>query len=306
MIRAKIIATLSIVTVFAIVASANFYTLAGHLLSYQEASRLRKAGADANFANPPAQVETFPGGQLSSVWKYMLLYGAGEIGQPPKFHSTEVILPPDGGELVIAQHFDPDFDAKKDAGFGTPDAGKQYNNAAIVGFDGYQPTPSEDIILECGMYTSPDFYGSSGCILEQSGTLQVNGHFKDGKFNSFGVSMIGKNSTLQGYSGPVADLVINWWPNTVLPLAGTDMTLPHTYSIRLAWVNDHLWDGTIFVDGQLLAEVPMPPLGPLEVQIWSDNYVLRSPNRWLVPTVGYGNGEQSTTFTRVSVRAEKK
>jgi hypothetical protein len=100
--------------------------------------------------------------------------------------------------------------------------------------------------------------------------------------------------------------VINWWPNTVLPLAGTDMTLPHTYSIRLAWVNDHLWDGTIFVDGQLLAEVPMPPLGPLEVQIWSDNYVLRSPNRWLAPTVGYGNGEQSTTFTRVSVRAEKK
>jgi hypothetical protein len=299
----EMIATFVFIGVVVILAATNFTSLVGGTLGYLESNRLKRVGADSRHVNPPAQEDAFNGGQLSTAWKHAVLNGNGEIGQVPRFHVTDVVL--SDGSLEIWQTHDPDFDAKQDAGFGHPDAGKQYNNAAIIGFDGYQPTPAEDLLLECEMSVSANFFGSSGCIFEPSSTLRADGTFQDGRFTFFGVSFLGEGSTLRGYSGAIVNLAVNWWPQTVRPLIGIDPRQPHTYTIRLRWENERLWVGTVYVDGKEMSKAAMPPLGPVEVQIWSDNYVLSNPG-WGAPAIGYGNGEQFTRFTRIAVWTEAR
>ncbi len=85
----------------------------------------------------------------------------------------------------------------------------------------------------------------------------------------------------------------------------SDPHQPHTYKIRLRWENERLWDGTVYVNGKEMSRVALPPLGPVEVQIWSDNYVLNSSG-WGAPKIGYGNGEQFTRFTRIAVWTEAR
>lgn len=299
----ELIATLVLAGVVVTLAAANFTSLMGGTLGYLESNRLKRVGANSRHVNPPAQTETFDGGQLSTAWNHAVLNGNGATGQLQHFHFTEVVL--SDGSLEIQQTHDPDFTSKQDAGFGHPDAGRQYNNAALIGFDGYQPTPAEDLLLECEMSVSEGFFGSSGCVFEPSGTLHADGTFQDGRFTFFGVSFLGEGSTLRGFSGAITNLAVNWWPQTVRPLIGIDPRQPRTYTIRLRWENERLWVGTVYVDGREMSKVTMPPLGPVEVQIWSDNYVLNNPG-WGAPKIGYGNGEQFTRFTRIAVWTEAR
>ena len=244
--------------------------LAGQFMAWQETQRLRKAGADPNHVNPPAQRENFENA-LAPVWAFNIINGSGQVGRAPAFHNTRVEI--ENG-LVITQHFDPDFERESTA-YAQP-ASQRYNNASLVGFQGYQPVPGEDVLFEARMQVSPNFYGSAGFMLQPQGTILPDGMFK-GRFGNqaftlFGVCFLGPESTLFGKSGATAQQVINWWPEIVQALP-VNMYEVHTYQLRLHWVDRQSWQGAVSVDGQVVSNMSLPALGPLEVHIWGDNYL---------------------------------
>ena len=316
----KLIVAVLVVALLTASVYMNYKSLAGRGMAWLETKRLRASGADPDWENPAPQEDRFAGeslDELSPVWALEVINGGGgpspfpllergETPVPTKFHVTELSLK-DGLEII--QRFDHDYEAERGPGPYpySPDNARQYNNATLVGFRGYQPTPTEDILMECELYVHPDFYGSSGCILEPVGTLQDDGQFKDGRFSFFGLSLMGPGSTIQGIRGATAVLALNWWPAKVIALPDVDIYQPHLYSVRLRWVDEKTWLGTLLVDGMQLAETEMPPLGPVEVQLWSDNYVITSSNPRKAPEIAYGNGQyQSTHFSHVAVRAEAR
>lgn len=269
---------MSIILIAALVVIATLAVLfgprlAGQFMSWQENQRLLKAGADPNHINPSAQRENFEG-ELAPVWAFNIINGAGQVGHAPAFHNTRVEI--ENG-LVITQDFDPDFERESTAS--AQPAGQRYNNATLIGFQDFQPIPGEDVLFEARMQVSPNFYGSAGFMVQPQGTILSDGMFK-GRFGNqaftlFGVCFLGAESNLFGKNGATAQRVINWWPEVVETLP-VDMYETHTYQLRLHWVDARRWQGTISVDGQVVSEMSLPPLGPVEVHIWGDNYLLGS------------------------------
>jgi hypothetical protein len=275
--------------------------LAGQFMAWQENQRLRAVGADPHHTNSPAQSDSFAG-ELSPAWAFKIINGAGQIGNGLEFHNTSLSL--EHG-LTISQHFDPDFN-QESASAGQP-ASQRYNNATLIGFQGYQPTPGEDVLVQARMQVSPDFYGSAGLVLQPQGTILEDGSFQ-GRFHNqaftfFGICFIGPESNLFGKSGTTVERVVNWWPEEVQGL-DVDMYEPHTYLLRLHWVDDQTWQGITSVDGQVVSSMTLPPLGPLEVQLWSDNYALKTSFSG-TPVIGFQNGASKwVRFEEVSARAE--
>ena len=99
-------------------------------------------------------------------------------------------------------------------------------------------------------------------------------------FDMFGFAVSGEESSLQGISGSLCYLALNWIPVKVESL-NTDPHIWHDYEIRLRWVGKTEWLGSVSVDSSELCQMPMPAFGPLEVHVWSDNFhVIDQPRRW--------------------------
>jgi len=291
------------IAIAAVIAVAGLYgqRIAGQYMAWQETQRLKAAGADPNHINPPAQSDSFDG-ELSPVWAFNIINGAGQVGRAPEFHNTSISLK-DG--LTISQYFDPDFEQESPAD--KQPASQRYNNATWIGFQGYQPTPGEDVLFQARMQVSPDFYGSAGFMIDPQGTLLADGSFH-GRFNNqaftlFGICFIGPESNLFGKNGATVEKVINWWPDEIRGL-DVDMHESHTYLLRLHWVDEHTWLGTVSVDDRVVSSMSLPPLGPVEVQIWSDNYAMETSFNG-IPKVGYQNGETKwIRFQEISARPD--
>lgn len=279
---------LAVIAVLLAAAAALYgQRLAGQFMAWQENERLLKAGAHANHVNPPAQSESFDGA-LSPVWAFNIINGAGKVGRAPAFHNTRVEI--DKG-LVISQDFDPDFQRESTAS--AQPAGERYNNATLIGFQGYQPTPKEDVLFETRMQVSPNFYGSAGFMVQPQGTILSDGMFK-GRFDNqaftlFGVCFLGSESNLFGKNGATVQRVINWWPEAVQKL-DVDMHEMHTYQLRLRWMNAQRWQGIVSVDGKIMSTMNLPPLGPLELHVWGDNYLIGTSFSG-TPQIDLQNGE---------------
>ena len=276
------------VTVAFIIAIAALFgqRIVGGLMASQETARLIRRGADPRHINPPPQRDDFSAG-IGSPWAFNIINGGSQIGRAPKFHNTSVSI--ERG-LVIAQHFDADYERE------TPN--QHYNNATLIGFQGYQPTPFEDVLFQARMQVSPDFYGSAGMMVQPHGTIVENGDFI-GPFNNqaftlFGVCFLGPENNLLGHNGATVEKIINWWPEEVQGL-DVDMRQPHTYTLRLHWVDEKTWLGTTSVDGVVMSTMSLPPLGPLEVHIWGDNYKLSTS--WNgTPVIGMQNGDPKWVY----------
>jgi hypothetical protein len=69
-------------------------------------------------------------------------------------------------------------------------------------------------------------------------------------------------------------------PVKVSPLP-VDAHAWHDYEIRLRWISQTEWLGTVSVDSTVMCEMTMPAFGPLEVHVWSDNsLVLHKPRHF--------------------------
>jgi len=163
--------------------------------------------------------------------------------------------------------------------FDRPAAG-QYNNVSLIGRSGYQPTSQVDIVLEFSLRTSDQFYGTAGVVFQPVGTIQNDGIFSK-PFDMFGVSIVGDESSVMGHNGPLCYLALDWNPVQIEPLH-IDSHTWHQYQIRLRWVSKTEWLGMVSVDKAKMCNLPIPAFGPVEVHVWSDNYLIeyQPRQRW--------------------------
>jgi len=281
---------LLVLTLLVLFAGLNFQQLYSAWTIWDETQRLTRLAEDAtdNFENPAPLTEDFENGLSTEFWDFTTINGAGQVSNKTAWHAAEMEI---DHQLILRHVQDPKFDtvSKK---WQEPSS-EQYNNVTLIGGSGFQPTPSSDVIVEFKSQVDENFYGSAGVILQPAGTLQADGMFAM-PFDMFGFSVIGRESSFNGINGPVCYLALNWVPAQVEAL-NVDPELWHTYQIRLHQVSRIEWNGSVSVDGSELCRMTMPALGPVEIQVWSDNYLVSTqPQRWwqiaAVLELGFQNG----------------
>jgi hypothetical protein len=248
----------------------------------------RAAYAPQDVENPEAIAENFEEGLSTEFWDFTIINGAGQASSESAWHAVEMEI---DHQLILRHAPDPAFETES-AEWKIPSS-EQYNNVTLIGGSGFQPTLSSDVIVEFKSRVDDHFYGTAGVVLQPQGTLQADGRFSK-PFDMFGLSMIGKESSFDGNNGAVCYLALNWAPAQVEAL-NVDPELWHTYQIRLHWISKTQWFGSLLVDGTELCRMEMPAFGPVEIQVWSDNYrVITQPQRWWqiasVIDLGYQDG----------------
>ena len=112
---------------------------------------------------------------------------------------------------------------------------------------------------------------------------------------------LGMNLSVMGSNGPLCYLALDWNPVEVVPLH-VDSHTWHNYKIRLRMVNKTKWLGIVHVDGAKLCRLSLPPFGPLEVHIWSDNYLMTIHAQTLVgdcPAQWISNSRMAATSNSI-------
>lgn len=303
-----IIAILIAILMAVVFAALNYRQLYSAWAIQRETKRLLKQAEAApdDFQNPAGVSDNFNGKLSEAFWKFTVINGGGKVGNGTAWHAASYATT---GMLVIYHFPDAAFQNESSKPFAVPAAG-QYNNVTLVGGSGYQPTPAEDVILEFSMKADEKFYGTAGVIFQPLGTLQKNGHFST-PLDMFGVSILGDESSVMGYNGSICYIALAWSPLHVEPLH-IDSHTWHDYQVRLEWVSKTEWRGMVSVDGATLCTLTMPAFGPVEVQVWSDNFlVTETPRRWWEITnamdLGFQNsGEKQFYVGRIRIYAEAK
>lgn len=241
----------------------------------REHKRLVKQAIDPIHENPAPMEDRFEMDLSSSFWKFILINGGGKVPNETAWHAAAVTAK---RGLTIYHFPDAAFANESSNLFDKPAAG-QYNNVTLIGGTGFQPTPDADIVLEFTLQTNRAFYGTAGVVFQPEGTIQKDGTFAR-PFDMFGISIVGNESSVMGLNGPLCYLALDWNPVEVKPLHVDNHTW-HNYKIRLRMVNHSKWIGIVRVDSAKLCSLSLPPFGPLEVHVWSDNYLVTStPKRW--------------------------
>jgi hypothetical protein len=226
------------------------------------------------FQNPASVEDRFEGRLSPAFWEFTIINGGGVVSNETAWHSTAFTT---DRELTLQHSPDPFFKDEK------PDrrepASELYNNVTLIGGSGFKPTPSADVVLKFRSKASDPFYGTAGVVFQPDGTLQEDGFFAK-PFEMFGFAVVGEESSFNGNNDSLCYLALNWVPTKVESL-NVDPHVWHDYEIRLHWVNKTEWIGTVSADDSALCQISMPAFGPVEVHVWSDNFlVIDQPRRW--------------------------
>lgn len=260
----------------------------------------------ADFQNPSLERDLFDGHLSPDFWKFTTINGAGQVSNESSWHAAAIVFE----HNILLQHFpDPDFQNENADLFQSP-AADQYNNVTLIGGSGFLPTPTEDVVLKFTSRISEDFYGSTGVIFQPEGTLRKDGTFAK-PFDMFGFAVMGDESDVMGVSGALCYLALNWTPAQVQSL-NVDAHTWYEYTIRLQWITQTEWLGTVSVDGEEMCRMSLPAFGPVEVQVWSDNaLVTTQPRHWweIAPTLEMGfqnGGEKQYELGSIQIYAEAR
>lgn len=227
------------------------------------------------FRNPEPVEDHFTGGVSPAFWKFFTINGGGKVLNADAWHAVSVTYKQ---ELIIQHHPDADFDHENANLFNKP-AAEQYNNASFISRDNFRPTPSTDVVLKFSVKVGDSFYGTSGVIFQPMGTLQKDGMIVK-PFDMFGLSIVGKESLVQGVNGSLCYLALSSVPVEVDAFSA-DARDWHDYEIRLRWLSKTEWLGTVKMDDASVCQMSMPAFGPVEVHVWSDNVLaMYQPPRW--------------------------
>ncbi len=255
----------------------NYRQLYSAWLIRSETQRLENLAVDApaEFQNPAPVEDRFVGGKLSpDFWKFTSINGGGKASHEMSWHSAAISL----DSSLVLQHF-PDQSFKSEGPDWHAPAADQYNNVTLIGGSGFRPSASKDVVLKFTLRVKEGFYGTAGVIFQPVGTLQKDGLFVK-PFDMFGFSIMGKESSIKGARGPICYLALNQMPVQVEPLQVEPRSL-HAYEVRLRWISQTEWSGSVKVDDTTQCQITMPPFGPVEVHVWSDNSLVRDrPRRW--------------------------
>ena len=263
----------------------NYRQIYSALMIWNETNRLVRMakGSTDKFQNPEPAADRFENGKSAEFWNFVLINGGGVVSNENAWHAIEVSV--DHG-LTIQHSTDPDFPHESSNPMQRPAAGR-YNNATFIGGSGFRPTSTRDVVLQFTANVGDGFYGTAGVVVQPIGTIHRDGSFQK-PFDMFGFAVVGSESSLQGINGPLCYLTLDWVPVQVTPLH-VDPEALHNYEIRLRQLNRTSWLGILKVDDKVQCQMTLPSLGPLEVQVWSDNYLLKhQPRRWweLASTTG--------------------
>ena len=264
------------VVVLLVLIGLNYRQIISAWMSRAETSRLEKSAMDApdEYSNPAPLEENFQEGPSPNFWNFSIINGGGEVSHETAWHAAAMTT--ENG-LAINHFSDTDFD--NESSQARQPAAERYNNVTLIGASGFRPTPSSDVVLKFSSRVSENFYGTAGVIFQPIGTLQPDGIFAK-PFDMFGFSVAGKESSIQGVNGALCYLALNWLPVKVNALPVDSISL-HQYEIRLRWVSNTQWLGSVSVDGVVQCAISMPAFGPVDVHVWSDNaLVLSTPRRW--------------------------
>jgi hypothetical protein len=257
-------------------AGLNYRQIYSAWAIWSESKRLANQveSAPEEFQNPAPVEDHFEGKLSPDFWKFTTINGGGVVSNETAWHSTASST--DHG--LTLQHF-PDSSFKDEKPDRREPASERYNNVTLIGGSGFKPTPSADVVLKFKSKASDTFYGTAGVVVQPVGTLQEDGFFAK-PFDMFGFAVMGDESSFYGKNGSLCYLALNWVPVQVEALH-VDPHAWHDYEIRLRWVSKTEWLGTVSADGSVLCQMPMPTFGPVEVHVWSDNFlVINQPRRW--------------------------
>ena len=244
----------------------------------------RATYAPENMENPETLTENFEEGLSTEFWDFTIINGAVQASNETAWHVVEMQI---DHQLTLRHTQDPEFETES-AEWQEPSS-EQYNNVTLIGGSGFQPTASSDVVVEFKSRVDENFYGTAGVVLQPQGTLQADGRFAK-PFDMFGLSIIGRESSFNGANGSVCYLALNWAPAQVEAM-NVNPELWHTYQIRLHRISKTQWLGSMSVDGSEVCRMTMPAFGPLEIQVWSDNYLVSTqPQRWwqIAPVLDLG------------------
>ena len=281
---------LLVLTPAVLFAGLNFQQLVSVWTVSNETQQLerRAAFAPEGLQNPASLTDDFEAGLSTAFWDFTIINGAGQASNETTWHAVEMEI---DHQLTLRHVQDSEFETES-ADWHEPSS-EQYNNVTLIGGSGFQPTSSSDVIVEFKSRVDENFYGTAGVVLQPQGTLQADGLFAK-PFDMFGFSVIGNESSFNGANGSVCYLALNWAPVQVEAM-NVDPEVWHTYQIRLHQVSRIEWMGTVSVDGSELCRMTMPAFGPVEIQVWNDNYLVSTqPQRWwqiaLVLELGFQDG----------------
>jgi hypothetical protein len=152
-------------------------------------------------SNPLPAIDSFDGalpGQTGSPWHLAGIDGAGQFYAGQAGHAAGWLV--NDSQLILEVFHDQSFDDEKsNDGKGRP-APSRYNNVFLVGFRGFSPTQTQDIVIEARMKLSCDqgFWGSGGVWVEEENTFDQEGMGLK-PFHAFGFSYLGRSA--EGISG---------------------------------------------------------------------------------------------------------
>lgn len=295
------------IVVLLVLIGLNYRQIISAWMIRAETNRLEKSAANTaeEYSNPAPLEDTFQGELSPEFWNFSIINGGGEVSHETAWHAAAMTFE-DG--LAINHFADTDFEHESSQS--RQPAAERYNNVTLIGASGFQPTPSQDVVLKFSTKVSENFYGTAGVIFQPVGTLQPDGFFAKA-FDMFGFSVAGKESSIQGVNGALCYLALNWLPVQVNALPVDPIAL-HQYEIRLRWISKTEWQGLVSMDGVEQCAMPIPAFGPVEVHVWSDNaLVVSTPRRWweLAPTMDLkfqNGGDKEFALGYIRVFAEPR
>lgn len=269
----------------------NYQAVLGPAAAQVEIWKLRSHARITKQSNPSDASDSFDNG-ISDLWNTKIINDQNVVSAGARFGAGSFDIT--DGRLYLRLNEDPNFN------------GKTYQNVALFGFKGYVPAPGRDVVARAVMHASPNFFGTAGIVFERANTFNDDGSYKPGSaFDMFGASIVGPESDVFGNSGATCSLALNMWPSAK-EISDVNIYEPHEYEVRIRWVSEEKWIGIVSVDGEKKCQMEIPPFGPLEVQIWSDGYLLKTSPWWKlgVLQMGFQTGKKWFAFDYVDVVSE--
>lgn len=223
-----------------------------------------------NHVNPPDARDDFNSDVFDPLWPLQIMNGKGTITHPGgEVHASNIELK--DGELVLSVLHDPDFENENPVPQEGAPAAETYNNAYVIGFRDYSPTPEQNVVIEFVMRVSKDFHGTTGLWLQEIFNIDPTGRVVK-PFRAFGVSFVGSgsNTFLEGLQ---LEAVTGFVPTCAKKVdLDIDVTKNNRYTLVWSIKNEKQMKVDLYVNDIYAESCTSPIFAPGEAQFWADNF----------------------------------
>jgi hypothetical protein len=202
-------------------------------------------------------------------WHIAFINGYGRVLPAPHGEAGDILI--EDGLLKLRVRHDANFEKKSAKWRKERPAAERYNNAYVVGLQGFMPTPRQAILVECRMKTSAGFHGSTGIWVQEEKTFDPSSGIMVKPFRSFGFSYLGESSDAY-LRGLAIETVIGLSIQKKQIIEGVNVFDWHTYRMKWSWLDEETQQVAFAIDEREVGCLSLDAFGPAEVQLWADNY----------------------------------